>query len=248
MRQYQTFTYKDANYRISSSAYAIITEELKRLRAVLEIYIDIDPAFLHSLIPVTLKPHAPEIAHIMAEAAQKAGVGPMAAVAGAFAEFAARKALAAGADEALVENGGDIFLASTREVIVGIYAGLSPLSRKLAFRISPEEMPLALCSSSSTMGHSLSLGNCDLATVVAKDAALADAAATFACNSVKDEADIEPALEATMRIKGVAGIFIVKGVKMGMMGELPEFVPHSDDRLSGKVTRDKGSREYINLD
>lgn len=247
-RQYRTFTYKDANYRIASPAFELITEELKRLRTELEVYIDTDPAFLRSLVPVGLKPHAPQIARVMAEAAAAAGVGPMAAVAGAFAEAAAQKALDTGAEEAIVENGGDIFLASGRPVVIGLYAGAGALSRRIAFCVRPSKMPLSLCSSSSTMGHSLSLGACDLAAVAARSGALADAAATFACNSVKDEADIRPVLEATLAIPGVAGVLVIKRGKIGMMGDLPEIVAHADSGLADKVTRDKTSRGIISLD
>jgi ApbE superfamily uncharacterized protein (UPF0280 family) len=248
MRQYQLFSYKGANYRIASSAFDVITEELKRLRTELEIYITLDPAFLHSLVPHVVKPPAPEIARVMAAAGEAVGVGPMAAVAGAFAEAAARKALSAGAMEAIIENGGDIFLASTAEVVVGIYAGAGALSKRLAFRITKADMPISLCSSSSTMGHSLSLGDCDLATVIAEDAALADAAATFACNSVKHQTDIEPTLERVMKIKGVRGVLIVKGDRVGMAGQLPELVGHSEKDLTRKVTRDRGNREFISID
>jgi ApbE superfamily uncharacterized protein (UPF0280 family) len=248
MRAYKIFSYKGANYRIASSAYEIIVDELKRLRASLEVYIDTHREFEASLVPVAVKAHAPEVACIMAEAGRAAGVGPMAAVAGAFAELAARKALEAGADEAIIENGGDIFLASKQEVIVGLYAGPGPLSKRLAFRILPANMPLSLCSSSSSMGHSLSLGNCDLATVVAKNAALADAAATLACNSVHTQADISGVIGRVQTIPGILGLLIVKDDKVGMAGWLPELIPHTDAILAEKVTRDKGNREFIRLE
>jgi ApbE superfamily uncharacterized protein (UPF0280 family) len=136
-----------------------------------------------------------------------------------------------------VENGGDIFLASFEEAVVGLFAGAGSLRDALAFVVKPAEMPLSICSSSSTMGHSLSFGNCDLATVVAGSGALADAAATFACNSVKEAGDMEPALDAVMRIHGVRGALIVKGEKIGLAGDLPRLVKNNDRSLRRKITR-----------
>ncbi len=121
----------------------------------------------------------------MAWAASLVGVGPMAAVAGAMAQWAAKAALAAGAEEAIVDNGGDIYLKAVEPVIVSLGTGTSKLADRLAFRVEPEETPISICSSSGKMGHSMSLGQCDLATIVAKDAALADAAATQAANLVR---------------------------------------------------------------
>jgi ApbE superfamily uncharacterized protein (UPF0280 family) len=246
-RAYRLFSYKGANYRIASSHFALICDELKRLRALLEVYLESDPAFARSLAPVAVKPHAPAVARLMAAAGEAAGVGPMAAVAGAFAEQAARQALAAGAAEAIVENGGDIFLSSPEEVVVGIYARGSPLSERLAFRVKPADMPLALCSSSGTMGHSLSLGHCDLALVAAQNAALADAAATFACNAVKEKSDVDKALKAVEKIKGVAGAFILMEDAVGMTGALPEIVKHADPSLLKKITADKRWRGLISF-
>jgi ApbE superfamily uncharacterized protein (UPF0280 family) len=238
-RTYRLFTLKGAHYRIASSHTDLIIEEIKRLRALLEVYIETDPEFARSLAPVAPKPHAPEVARRMAAAGRAAGVGPMAAVAGAFAELAARAALDAGAHEAIVENGGDIYLMSTEPAVVGIYAHGHPLSQRLAFRVEPAAMPLALCSSSGTMGHSLSLGTCDLALVVSRDAALADAAATGAGNLVHDKADVDKALRAMEKIEGVSGAFILKDDAVGMTGALPEIIKHTDDTLIEKIPADR---------
>jgi hypothetical protein len=72
--------------RYNQQLAAEIEQRVYRVRAGLETYIASHPEFLTSLEPVTLKPGAPEIARRMARAAVLAGVGPMAAVAGAFAE------------------------------------------------------------------------------------------------------------------------------------------------------------------
>lgn len=208
---------------------------MRRQRELLEAYISRQPEFLTSLSPIELAPGAPEICLRMAKAAAACGVGPMAAVAGAVAQTCAEAALAAGASEALVENGGDLYLASPCEVVVGLYAGDHPLSGRLAFRVRPELLPLSICSSSSRFGHSLSFGDCDLATVVARDGALADAAATLAGNSVKAEGDIEATLERIMAIPGISGVLLVKGGRVGMKGSLPPLVSAEDPDIGGKT-------------
>jgi uncharacterized protein len=237
MRDYKTFTYKDSKFRISSTCVGTIEKTIVAVRTEIEDYILVHPEFLSSLVPIALRDDAPHIACEMARAASLAGVGPMAAVAGAIAEAAAREALSAGAREAIVENGGDIFLVSDEEAVVGIFAGSGSLKASLALIVEPAYMPVSICSSSSFMGHSLSFGKCDLATVVAGSGALADAVATFACNSVKEVSDIEPTLDRVMSIDGVRGVILVKADKIGLAGDLPRIVRNADERLEWKVTR-----------
>jgi ApbE superfamily uncharacterized protein (UPF0280 family) len=234
-RQYTTFTWKEADLRICSPRADVIMEEVKRLRSVLEDYISRHAEFRTSLVPLKLLPGAPDIALRMAAASESCGVGPMAAVAGAVAEMAAEAAVKSGADEAIVENGGDIFLHSPAPVSVGLYAGENPLSGQLAFHIEPSEMPVAVCSSSGRFGHSLSFGQCDLATVVATSGALADAAATLAGNCVKSVSDIEPTLKKIVSISGIVGVFIIKEDKIGMAGSLPRLVKCDDPDLQRKA-------------
>jgi len=146
-------------------------------------------------------------------------------VAGATAQLAAEAGLAAGAREAIVENGGDIYLLlDETAVTVGLYAGAGALGGRVAMSVKPGDTPLALCSSSGKMGHSYSMGACDLATVAACDAALADAAATRAANGVRDVDDIDRAVNEIMVIQGVQGVLIVKDDRVGMAGKLPELV------------------------
>ena len=160
----------------------------------------------------------------------------MAAVAGAFAQVAAEAALARGAVESIVENGGDIYIASDAPVVVGLYAGGHQISGKLAVALQPLNLPLSVCSSSSHMGRSMSLGHCDLATVVARDAALADAAATYACNLIKEPCDIEKTLEAVMAIAGISGVLIAEDGKVGLAGDFPELIRHRDRKVMEKIT------------
>jgi uncharacterized protein len=240
MRSYKTFTYKNSKFRIASDKPDVVVEAIKRVRTELEKYIGTDDNFLRSFVPIKLKEGAPPIAIEMARAADLANVGPMAAVAGAIAEAAACEAILAGAEEAIVENGGDIYLASKEEAIVGLFPGGALKSARLAFKVKPSDMPVSVCSSSGTMGHSFSFGKCDLATIVAKNGALADAAATYAGNLVTEEKDIEGALGKVMAISGVRGVLLVKGERIGLAGDLPELVRSHDKGLEEKVTRFPG--------
>jgi ApbE superfamily uncharacterized protein (UPF0280 family) len=241
MRQYRSFSYKGANFRIACPLFEPLVREIRRQRHLLEAYLLRQPEFLGALEPLQLLPAAPEVARRMAAAALAAGVGPMAAVAGAMAQMAAEAALAAGAGEAIVENGGDIYLASGEAVLIGLYAGENPLSGVLALEVAPAEMPLSICSSSSRLGHSLSFGDCDLATVAAADGALADACATLAGNLVRREADLDGALERVAAIPGVRGVLLVKNERVGLAGKLPRLVRHADREYPQKITRDPRS-------
>jgi uncharacterized protein len=223
-RIYRAFTHREAYFRICCEAFGAVVEEIVNQRRILEDYIRCQPEFLTSFDPIDLYPGAPPVAEQMAWAARLAGVGPMAAVAGAMAQLAGRAGLAAGAPEAIIDNGGDIFIQAVEPVTIGLDAGTAKVGNSLAFLLEPDETPISICSSSGKMGHSTSLGLCDLATIVAKDAALADAAATAAGNLVKTVDDVDAALERISRIEGVDGVMIVKDDRVGMAGRLPKLV------------------------
>ncbi len=223
-RTYRTFTYREAVLRICCDRFDLVTAEIRWQRGILEDYIHRQPEFKHSFAPIELRGGAPEIAQRMARAAQLVGVGPMAAVAGSMAQYAAEAALRAGATEVIVDNGGDIYLRTVAPVVVALGTGTTGLADRLAFAIEPHETPISICSSSGRMGHSTSLGQCDLATVVAKDAALADAAATQAANLVQTADDIDAALERVAGIEGIAGVVIVKDDHIGLAGHLPKLI------------------------
>ena len=240
-RTYERFAHKGANFRISCDRLDVVTRQIVRQRSILERYLARHAEFGQSLSPVAPLPDAPEVARRMARAAAATGVGPMAAVAGTMAQLAAEAAIDDGADEAIVENGGDMFLVCRQEVIVGLYPGPGPLADTLALAVEPNATPMAICSSSGTMGHSVSFGQCDLATVVARDAALADAAATLAANRVKTPDDLGPALQRILAIDGVDGILLVKTDRLALAGQLPPLVRNRDAELTVKVTRDPRS-------
>jgi hypothetical protein len=188
-------------------------------RKELEEYIKRKPLFLTSLEPVEPEEDSSDIVKKMCVAAKKAGVGPMAAVAGAISESVGIGLLDY-SDEVIVENGGDIFIKTVVPRKVGIYAGTSPLSEKIAFNIMPEETPVGICTSSGTVGHSLSFGKADAAAIISKDTFLADAVATAAGNIVKSSDDIEKALEFASGIEGVEGALVIVGDKMGIWGNV----------------------------
>jgi ApbE superfamily uncharacterized protein (UPF0280 family) len=200
---------------LSQQALAAIEE----YRSPLEVYIRSHPLFLHSIEPIEVESAAPLIVKMMAEAARAANVGPMAAVAGAMAELVCRKLLEH-TDEVIVENGGDIYMKSSTKRLVGVYAGSSPFTGKLAVEIGPERMPLGICTSSGTVGPSLSLGLADAAMLLSSSAALADAAATAVGNLVKSPDDIPAALLRGQQIQGITGILVIAGDRMGVWGDI----------------------------
>ena len=220
-----------------------MTDEIIRQRTILEEYIVRQPEFKTSLVPLRPLQDAPEIAMRMCRAAMDVGVGPMAAVAGAIAQCAAEAAVHEGDEDVIVENGGDIFMAVSNPLFIGIHAGPKSPFNGLAFRVEPDDTPLAICSSSSMMGHSMSMGACDLATVVAKDAALADAAATLAANLVATPEDLEPTAARILAVPGVLGVLLVKSDKMAIQGTLPELVRNADSDTLLKITRDVNSQQ-----
>lgn len=186
----------------------------------LEKYIAADPEFGTSLEPIGVRGDAPLIVRAMAEAAAKAGVGPMAGVAGAIAEFVGRDLLRL-SDEIIVENGGDIFLRTKKKKILGIYAGEeSPFTGKIAIEIDPDEDGLGICTSSGTVSHSLSFGKSDAVVIISDEAVLADAVATATGNILKTPADIEKAIEFARSIHGINGILITMKDTMGSWGEI----------------------------
>jgi ApbE superfamily uncharacterized protein (UPF0280 family) len=143
----------------------------------------------------------------------------MAAVAGAVAQFVSKDLLPL-SEELIVENGGDLYLVTSKERTIGIYAGSSPLSLKIGIRVGPEETPLGICTSSGTVGPSLSFGKADAICILSKSASLADAAATAVGNIVREKKDVEAGLEKAKEIAGILGAVIIVGNTVGAWGDL----------------------------
>lgn len=192
-------------------------------RNIIESFIEQYPDFLKSLRPWRLQGPAPRIIRDMVDAGERTGVGPMAAVAGAIAEHVG-SGLLQKCREVIVENGGDIFLKTERPVVVGLFAGDSPLSFTLGIRVKSEKDPVSLCTSSGTVGHSTSFGKADAVSVKARSCSLADAAATAIGNRVGSKKDIQQAIDFGRSITGVTGMVVIIGDDMGAWGDL-EIVP-----------------------
>lgn len=192
---------------------------VSKYRRQIEDFIKSHPTFKTTFEPYSVSSSAPPVARRMAEAGQKAGVGPMAAVAGAIAEYVGKDLLKSSA-EVIVENGGDIFIKTLEPRKMGIYAGKSALSEKVALTIYPDQTPLGVCTSSGTVGHSVSFGRADAVVILSKNTCLADAVATSVGNRVKTAQDIEDALSFAQTISEVEGAVVIVGDKIGMWGEV----------------------------
>lgn len=188
-------------------------------RSQLEDYIRSKSSFLSTLIPYPEDPFAPVIVREMISATRMFGVGPMAAVAGTIAQFVGKNLLKY-AKEVIVENGGDIFLKTKRPVTVSIFAGNSQLSNKLGLIIYPEHMPAGVCTSSGTVGHSLSIGISDAVCIVANKASIADAAATALGNRITDKFRLKREIDSIRESKNIKGGVIIIGKTMASWGEI----------------------------
>jgi len=193
-------------------------------RADIESYITEQPNFLSSLEPLPIDMAAPGVVRRMAAAAALAGVGPMAAVAGAIAQVTVEALVAAGARHVIMDNGGDVVLRIDRPVKIGIFTG-SALIRDIALRCEPRPGIFSVCTSSGTVGHSLSFGCADAATVIAGNGCLADAAATALGNRVREKTagSVRAAIRESL-LPEVEGMLVVAGKHMGLGGVLPPIV------------------------
>jgi ApbE superfamily uncharacterized protein (UPF0280 family) len=209
----------DLQIRASLDMRKEAADAIKKCRRPLEEFVRMNPEFERTLAPYPLKKRMPPIVREMALAAKRAGVGPMAAVAGAVAEYVGRELLKK-SREVIVENGGDIFIKVKRPVRIGIYAADSPFTNKIAFEIRPQETPVGVCTSSGTVGPSLSFGRSDATIAIARTAAFADACATAIGNLIKDDFSIDRAIARAKKIRGLRGIVIIKGKKLGVWGKV----------------------------
>lgn len=188
-------------------------------RHQLESYIQAHPEYVNSLNPYPADQFAPEIVKMMISETEKVGVGPMASVAGAIAQYVGNNLLDI-TDQVIVENGGDIYLKTSRDVTISIFAGESPLSNRIGILINVYQMPLGVCSSSGTVGHSLSMGNADVVCILSSSAILADGAATALGNRIRSEKDLDRIAEWANEIDGITGGIAVLGERMAMWGEV----------------------------
>jgi ApbE superfamily uncharacterized protein (UPF0280 family) len=194
--------------------------KVKELRIQMEEYLLSDPIFGKTFEPHRVEPNASEIVKGMADAAQRAGVGPMAAVAGAFSEAVGRYLMEQfDIQELVVENGGDIFLKINRNLLMSVFAGDSPLSEKIGIEIQASESPLGVCTSAGTVGPSISLGKADAAMIVCRNTALADALATTFGNLVQKPEDVQEVTQQTERFPEILSAVIICRDKIGIRGK-----------------------------
>jgi uncharacterized protein len=198
---------------------SFIKERIFSYRHQLDEYIHRKPVFKESLMPVESDPLAPAIAREMIAASSALNVGPMATVAGAIAEFIGRD-ITGLSDVFIIENGGDICLKTDVERIIQIYAKDSPFSEKIGIKLKPDSSPYGVCTSSATVGPSLSLGNTDAVCIIANSALFADGLATCLGNIVKKKDDISIAIEMGRQFPDVMGILIILGEHLGIWGDL----------------------------
>ena len=213
----------DLLIRVDAKSYredlpAAVEKAVYRGRVQLETYMADNPDFKGTLEPWLAAPQDPPLVRRLARAANPAGVGPMAAVAGAFAELAGDY-LKTRCREVLVENGGDIYIFSSKKRRIAVLAGESPLSNRLALEVPPRPQPWGVCTSSRS-GPSLSLGRADAAVILAESPALADAVATAAANRVQVKEDVQGAVVFAAAVRGVFGVLVIKGDTMGAKGQV----------------------------
>ena len=224
VRQQETDLHILAESAVTAEAAVLVS----RYRLQIEEYIEKYQAFGRSLTPLPLDPLAPPIVRDMMKAAAAASVGPMAAVAGALSHYVCQGLIDAGYKEVIVENGGDICLQRSRESLLAIFAGESPLSNRIGIKVQSHGRPVGVCTSSGTVGHSLSMGDADSVTVVAPAAVLADAAATRLANEagIKGHAQdkVQQVLAVADCLTGIAGVLVICGEVMGAKGAI-ELVP-----------------------
>lgn len=214
-------TVKETDLYIQADAplEAVARESALQQRAYIESYGERFPDFLTTMRPWRLGVPAPTIVREMTAASAAAGVGPMAAVAGAVAQQVGR-ALLRYSREVVVENGGDIFLCTREPLTLGIFAGSSPLSMQVGIRVGGGLQPVGVCTSSGTVGHSFSSGRADAVCVVAADCSLADALATAVGNRVAQPQDLQPALDFGRSVAGIHGLVVILDKRVGCWGAI----------------------------
>lgn len=217
VRMMETDLHILAPENVEDEALAIVAG----LRAEIERYIARRPEFLQSLVPLPQDAAAPESIRNMLAAGIRAGVGPMAAVAGTVAEAVGHGLEKSGQDEVIVENGGDLYVHRLDSCTISIYAGESPLSGRVGITLEPAQMPCGVCTSSAAIGHSLSFGESDAAVVVASSTPFADALATRLGNEVRQSGDgLDQALQVVQGMDKVTGAVLIAGEKLGAWGNV----------------------------
>ncbi|MBN2795410.1 MAG: UPF0280 family protein [Clostridia bacterium] len=213
----ETIVVDETDLLVVTSHPFVEKDLVEKYRRIISDYIVRRPEFT-GLVPIQQDEFAPGIIQHMIEASSKAGVGPMATVAGAISHYVGQSIDYN--QEIMIENGGDIYLKSYEDKVIGIYAGDSLFSNRVGVKVKSEDTPIGICTSAGKVGHSLSFGNTDAVMVISEDTLLADAMATSIGNLVKTKGDIKAGLEFGKSVLGVVGIVIIIDDELGAYGDL----------------------------
>ena len=201
---------------MESDTYAMLVD----LRRSMDAYLLMDPAYKAALVSYDAGLEAPDILKEMSRVSHKTGIGPMSAVAGAVAlkvaDFLKSKY---GVKEVIVENGGDIYAEAHNDMDIAVFAGQSPLSEKIGLHIPAADFPLGICTSSGTVGPSLSLGRADAVMIVCNDVMLADSYATAMANRIQSVNDLQPVIDRITNTPDILGAIAVKDDRMAICGQ-----------------------------
>ncbi|HQL83987.1 MAG TPA: UPF0280 family protein [Spirochaetota bacterium] len=198
---------------------SFIKERVLAYRYQLEEYIKINPLFRESLVPVNDDMVAPPIVREMVRASAAIGIGPMATVAGAISEYIGRDIEGLTRDF-IIENGGDIYLRTSVERTIQVHAGTSPFSEHIGIKLPRSAGSRGVCTSSGSVGHSLSFGKADAVCILGRSALFADGLATYLGNIVKKKDDIARAIEEGQKFPDITAILIILGDQLGVWGDL----------------------------
>ncbi|MDR0791295.1 MAG: UPF0280 family protein [Methanomassiliicoccaceae archaeon] len=231
------------HFEIGQTAVTIISEyeyisiakdAIFDARSQIEMKIAQDPFFRTTYEPYLASAYDGAVVKRMCDASLLASVGPMAAVAGAIAEYAVERMIAAGSKHAIVDNGGDIAMICDRDVLVGMYIDVN--GQRLSLKVPPSDHMIGICSSSASVGPSVSLGSSDISTVISRNVSLADACATTLGNLIKDGDRMTEHLEIVCEIDGVTGCLAYCDGMFGICGDVPEIVrTDADDDIITRI-------------
>lgn len=193
---------------------------IRQLRSSMDNWITDHPEYVQALIPCPVSSDAPKIFQEMSEVADKSGIGPMSAVAGAVAQYTGEALKTEfGLREIIVENGGDIYADICENLDISVFAGTSPLSEKVGLHIEAAYAPLGICTSSGTVGPSLSFGKADAVMIICKDVKLADTYATAFANRIQKPQDVQTCIEQIQQQEDILAAIAIKDDKIGICGQ-----------------------------
>ena len=170
---------------------------VRELRTDMDRWIGSHPDYAQALTPFQASGDAPGIFKEMSRVTQTSGIGPMSAVAGAVALKV-----------------GDL----CQDMDISVFAGSSPLSEKVGLHIEAAYAPLGICTSSGTVGPSLSFGKADAVMIVCSDVMLADTYATAFANTIQTAEDVQTCIEKIREQEDILAAIAIKDDKLGICG------------------------------